>query len=233
MSLDTVARRAGAVMIDRDGARVPAHYGSAAGELAVCMRAVGIADRSDLGKLVVTGEPAPLAELLLHVAGVSLAATGAVAQCAGAWWCAAGGDRVIVLCEPARRAHLLDLLRATARRRPSLRVEDVTTRLSAIAVVGRSTRRVLAELGALGPAGDPRRVPPFASVRIAGADVSVLLQSDESVLLLVPATDADGVWHAVERAGRPFVMGCVGLEALERFTLLGLSSRRCAPSART
>jgi glycine cleavage system aminomethyltransferase T len=170
---------------------------------------------------------------LLHVAGVSLAATGAVAECAGAWWCAAAADRAIVLCEPARRAHLLDLLRATARRRPSLRVNDVTTQLSAIAVVGRSTRRVLAQLGALGAAGDPRCVPPFGGLRIAGADVSVLLQSDESALLLAAATDADRVWHAVERAGRPFVMGCVGLEALERFTLVAVSSRRCVPSART
>jgi glycine cleavage system aminomethyltransferase T len=233
VSLDTVVRRAGAVMVERDGGSVAAHYGSAAGELAVCMRAVGIADRSDLGKLIVSGEPEPLAELLLQVAGVSLAAPGAVAERGGAWWCAAGGGRALVLCDPARRAHLLDLLRAAARRRPSLRLDDVTAQMSAIAVVGRSTRRVLAELGALGPAGDPRRVPPFGSVRIAGAGVSVLLQSDESVLLLVPAPDADRVWHAVERAGRPFVMGCVGLEALERFTLVALSSRRCAPPART
>jgi glycine cleavage system aminomethyltransferase T len=233
VSLDTVARRAGAVMIDRNGARVPAHYGSPAGELAVCVRAVGIADRSDLGKLAVTGEPELLADLLLHVAGVSLAATGAVAHRAGAWWCAAAADRAIVLCEPARRAHLLDLLRATARRRPALRVDDLTTELSAIAVVGRAATRVLAELGALGPADDPRSVPPFGSLRIAGADVSVLLQSDESALLLVPAMHADRVWHAVERAGRPFVMGCVGIEALERFTLVAVSSRRCVPPTRT
>lgn len=224
MSLDTVARRAGAVM--RRDSLVPSHYGSAAGELAVCVHAVGIADRSDLGKLVVNGEPGLVADLLLHVAGVSLAATGAVAERAGAWWCAAAADRVIVLCEPARRAKLLDLLRATARRRPSLRVDDVTTQLSAIGVVGRSTTRVLAGLGALGPAGDPRSVPPFGGLRIAGTDARALLQSDQSAVLLVPAADADRVWHAVERAGRPFGMACVGIEALERFTLVAVSSRR-------
>jgi glycine cleavage system aminomethyltransferase T len=138
----------------------------------------------------------------------------------GGWWCAAAADRVIVLCEPERRAKLLDLLRATARRRPSLRVDDVTTQLSAIAVVGRSTMRVLLGLGALGPGSDPRTVAPFTGLRIAGADVSVLLQSDRSALLLVGAADGDRVWHAVERAGRPFGMGCVGLEALERFALV-------------
>jgi glycine cleavage system aminomethyltransferase T len=220
MRLDTVVRRAGAVMIDRDGCCVPAHYGSAAGELAVCMRAVGIADRSDLGKLVVNGDPERVADLLAHVAGVSLAAPGAVADCAGAWWCAAAPDRVIVLCEPARRVKLLDLLRTGARRLPSVRVDDVTPQLSAIAVVGRSATRVLAAVGALGPARDPRCVAPFSQLRVAGADVSLLLQSDRSAVVLVAAADADRVWHALERAGGPFSMGCVGLEALERLALV-------------
>ena len=37
---------------------------------------------------------------------------------------------------------------------------------------------------------------------------------------MTEAADADLVWHAVEQAGRPFGMGYVGTEALERFALL-------------
>ena len=45
--LETVARNHGAAMASRHGRRVPAHFGSVGAEEAVCLRAVGMADRSD------------------------------------------------------------------------------------------------------------------------------------------------------------------------------------------
>jgi glycine cleavage system aminomethyltransferase T len=217
--LDAVARRAGAVTVERQGARIPAHYGSAAGELAVCLRAVGIADRSDLGKLVVTGRPEGVAELVRRAAGSTLAVTG-VAAAGGAWWCAAAPDRLLVLTEPAKRLRTLELLRAAARPLGGVRVADASTALSAIAVLGRHSLTVLAALEALGAEAEPRSVPPVAEVRLAGADVVVLLQSDRRALLVLDAVDADRVWRAVEEAGRPFGISYVGIEAVERFSLL-------------
>jgi glycine cleavage system aminomethyltransferase T len=223
--LETIVRRAGGVLSASSGSGVAAHYGSSAGELAVCLRAVGIADRSDLGKLVVTGRPEAVADLVRRVAGVALLPAG-VGTSAGAWWCAAGPDRVLVLCEATRRARLFGVLRTTARPLGDVRVEDVTAALSVIAVLGRRASGVLSALGALGLHDDPRSAPPFARVRIAGEDVSVLLQSDRRALLVMARGSADRTWHAIEHAGRPYGISCVGLEAVERFWLVDRSARR-------
>jgi len=72
-SLDSVARRAGAIT---NGFDVPAHYGSPAGELAVCLRAVGLGDRSDLGKLLLDGGPSAIAGVVRRMTGVSLVPRG-------------------------------------------------------------------------------------------------------------------------------------------------------------
>ena len=220
--LETIVRRAGGVLGASSGGGVAAHYGSPAGELAVCLRSVGIADRSDLGKLVVTGRPDAVADLVRRVAGAALLPAG-VATSARAWWCAAGPDRVLVLCEATRRARLFGVLRTTARPLGDVRVEDATAALSVIAVLGRRAGEVLA---ALGLHDDPRSAPPFGRVRIAGEDVSVLLQSDRRALLVMARDSADRTWHAVEHAGRPYGISCVGLEAVERFSLVDRTARR-------
>ncbi len=206
-------------MVDRDGAKVPAHYGSPAGELAVCVRMVGLADRSDLGKLVMTGRAAGVTEIVRQVTGVSLPVAG-VAASAGTWWCAASPGQVMALCEPGRRARLLDVLRPQVRRLPGVEVADGTTLWAAIALVGPRMTTVLSQLGALGSDGDPRWARPFDSARIAGADVHLLLQSDRRALLLVESAAADHVWRTIENVGRPLGLSCVGTEAVERFSLL-------------
>jgi len=217
--LDTIMRRAGAVVNESNGATVAAHYGSPAGEVAVCVRMVGLADRSDVGKLVVTGRPVSVAGLIRRLIGESLAPAGVSFTAAG-YWCAASAERVIVICESARRAHLLDVLRAEARRLPGVDVTDRSAELSAIALLGRHTMSVLAALGALGPGGDPRSAPPFGRASVGGADVHVLLQSDRRALILTEPEDADRVWRAAEEAGQPFGLSPVGSEAVQRFTLL-------------
>jgi len=118
------------------------------------------------------------------------------------------------------------VLRAAARPLAGVRVEDASAALAAIAVVGRRAVDVLAALGALGPDDDLRSAPPFGGVRLAGADVSVLLESDRRALLVTDTADADRVWRAVEEAGRGFGISCVGLDAVERFALLDRTAVR-------
>ena len=55
--LETVACNHGAVMAERQGRRVPAHFGSAAAEETVCLRGVGMSDRSDRATFEVRGRP--------------------------------------------------------------------------------------------------------------------------------------------------------------------------------
>lgn len=204
--LEPLTRRAGVVLVDRDGTPVASHYGSPAGELAVCVRRVGIADRSDLGKLVVGGDRATVAELV----------DGHAAS--GNWWCLEAPSRFVVLCEPQRRTRLRELLSAQARHLPGVEIVDATAAWCAIALVGRHALGVLRALGAL-DGGDPRQTPPQPA-RIGGAAVHVLMQSDRRALLLVDQLQAAAVWHATEAAGRPFGLSCVGSQAVARYTLL-------------
>jgi glycine cleavage system aminomethyltransferase T len=209
-ALETVTRRAGAVC---NGAGIAAHYGSPAGELAVCVQAVGLADRSALTKLEITGQEDALAELVHRATGESIAPRGYV-RSGGAWWCAASPDRIVVVAEPNGEP-LADSVRAIAP--PGVEVTDRSAAWSAIGLVGRATLHVLA---ALGVTANPRLAPPFGPVCIADVRGELLLQSDRRAVVLVDADAAAAVWRAIDDAGRPYGMSCVGGEAVSRFELL-------------
>ena len=53
--LEAILRGSGATMLYEAGVTFANDFGSVAGEVAVCLRAVGIADRSDLVKLDISG----------------------------------------------------------------------------------------------------------------------------------------------------------------------------------
>jgi glycine cleavage system aminomethyltransferase T len=210
---------AGAVFSRRDDRDVAVHYGSPAGELAVCVSAVGLVDRSDLSKLVIEASPSQLAHLTERLAGGTVAPGGAL-QAAGAWWCGEAPDRIAVLCEP----HLASRVRARvhdhAVRYASLSVHDRSAAWSAIELIGPAASTVLRALGAYGEAGDPRLVSPFTRGTVAGHEVHWLLESGRRALLLAPAAAAAAVWQAIERVGRPAGISCVGLEAASRYALI-------------
>ena len=127
--------RAGAVFARRRGRPVAVSYGSAAGELAACLRAVGMADSSQLTKLELCGPARPLGELVRLATGGTLA-PGGVLEAGGTWWCGADGpsrtfttQRVFVLGEPELGERLRALLRARAARLPGLAVRRPQPRL--------------------------------------------------------------------------------------------------------
>ncbi|MBV8216845.1 MAG: hypothetical protein JO325_00150 [Solirubrobacterales bacterium] len=218
-SLDVVLRRAGAVVATRGGRPVAMNFGSAAAELAVCVRAVGLVDRSELWKLVLEAPPAQLAALTSRIAGDAVS-PGGVVSAGGAWWCGDPRGRVIVLSDPDAGARLRDRLRVDARRFAGIAVHDASDELAAIAVLGRGASEVLRALGAYGEAGDPRGVAPFSHGLVAGVPTSWLHQSDRRALALVPREHAGEAWLEIERAGRPFGISCVGYEAACRYALL-------------
>ena len=218
-SLDVVLRRAGAVLATRDGRPVAMNFGSAAAELAVCVRAVGLVDRSELSKLVVEAPPTKLAALTSRLAGDSLSPGGVLAA-GSALWCGDAPGRVIVLSDPDAGARLRERLHVDSRRFAGITVRDASAELAAIAVLGRNASEVLRALGAYGEAGDPRGVAPFTHGLLAGAPTSWLLQSDRQALALVPREHAGEAWLSIERAGRPFGISCVGYDAACRYALL-------------
>jgi glycine cleavage system aminomethyltransferase T len=215
------------VFANRAGRAAAIHYGSAAGELAVCVSAVGLVDRSDLTTLALQAPSAQLAALTSRLAGGEVAPGGAL-DAAGAWWCGAAPDTVVVVCESGVGRRLVERLRVQAAHQVALRVLAVD--FSAIGLLGPEAAGLLRALGVYGSRGDPRRVAPFGRGTIAGSEVWWLLESDRSAIMLAPSEQAGRVWRAIESAGRPFGLSCVGQEAAGRYALLERThSRATAP----
>jgi hypothetical protein len=203
----------------RHGRLVAAHYGSAAGELAVCVRAVGVVERADLAVLSLGGTPEHLADVATRLAGHPIAPGGA-AEIRGAWWCGAAPGELLLMAGAPTIARLREALRADAFRSARFALLDRTATFATLGIVGRRAGALLAALGAYGPGGDPRAVAPFRSGRLASAEVRWLLQSDRAALVLVPRDRADACRRAIDAAGRPLGLGAIGHDALERFALL-------------
>jgi glycine cleavage system aminomethyltransferase T len=195
------------------------NFGSAAAELAVCVRAVGLVDHSELSKLVLEAPPAQLDLVMSRLVGDTVA-PGGVLFAAGAWWCGDAPGRVVALSDPGTGGRLLARLHSQAPQHVTTSVRDVSDELAAIGLLGRNAGRVLHALGVYGEAGDPRAVAPFARGWVDRYPASWLLQSDRRALALVSREDAGEAWLAIERAGRPFGISCVGHEAASRYALL-------------
>jgi glycine cleavage system aminomethyltransferase T len=217
LALDVVLRRAGAVVGTRDGRPTAVHFGSAAAELSVCVRTVGLVDRSELSTLLLEAPAAQLSALVTRLAGATVSPGGLLSG-AGAWWCGETPDRVMVVCDPRMASRLVDSLHAAAARH--IAVRDLSDRLAAVALLGPGTGKVLSALGAYGSSGDPRDARPFARGSVGGVPAAWLLQSDRRAMALVPREQAGDAWLAIEQAGRPFGISCVGHEAACRYALM-------------
>jgi glycine cleavage system aminomethyltransferase T len=196
---------------------VAVHFGSAAAELAVCVRAVGLVNRSDLSTLALEAPPAQLAALIARLVGATVAPGGLVSS-GGAWWCGDAPDRMTVVCDPRTGGRLVEALHADAARHVAVR--DHSSERSVLALLGRNTSKVLSALGVYGQSRDPRKAKPFAPAPLEGIPVSWLLQSDHRAMALVDREQAGEAWQAIERVGRPFGISCVGHEAACRYAVM-------------
>ncbi len=183
------------------------------------MTAVGIADCSDLSKLVLDGPCADLRRLAAELADVAPAPGGAVLS-ERSWWCAPSSRRLIVLSPPTvggwLHARLIDRLSAGT----AISVADRSADWAAFAVLGHRAPHILATLGVYGESGDPRSAAPVAVRSVAGADTLWLLESDRKAVALTRRACAARIWQTIERAGRPFAICAVGNEAVARYALV-------------
>ena len=79
-----------------------------------------------------------------------------------------------------------------------------------------------------GPAGDPSETAPYTEVPIRGHRVCWLLEGPTCALASVDAENAGEVWQAIELAGRPHGISCVGLDSIDRYTMVERAKRRTA-----
>jgi glycine cleavage system aminomethyltransferase T len=130
--LETVARNHGAVMADRNGRRLPAHFGSAAAEETVCLRGVGMSDRFDRSTLEVSGAPSDVERALIALGEL-------------AWYSFVAADRAVARTEDAAAclAALAEL---------PVRVHDRTELYAAIGLIGPRAHELL-EAVDLNPTG--------------------------------------------------------------------------------
>lgn len=203
----------------RSGSEVVLNYGSAPGELAVCLRHVGLIERSDLTTVRVSAPEATLDIATSDLTGSSLSVGGAV-QLADAWWCRPATDRLLVMAQSSAAARAAGLLRALGTRRPALAVELRPDGDVLLGVVGLLTPALLRRLGLHGPSSDPRSGPPCTVSSLGPVEATWLLESDVSAIAAVPQPWADGARRAILRAGQELELGRVGHEAFEQYQLV-------------
>jgi glycine cleavage system aminomethyltransferase T len=214
--LEEQALHAGATTTERGGIRVAAHYGSSAGELSACLRAVGLGDRSDLQIFALNGPPTVVQKVIESAAGVTLA-VGGVVRFRGARWCGAGLGRVFVIVDPYLTEQPLDAISLRVRLRANVTVTDVSDEWTAIAAVGARCEQLLVRMG-LGTSEAESR-SPFARVKIAGGQAFLLRESPCQALILARPRAVPDIWRELESDGHDLDLSVVGIEALERFAL--------------
>lgn len=187
-----------------------AHYGSAAAEIAVCTKAVGLVERSELRVLEVAGAAGPLEQALGAAMPDAVPRAGHAHCVADTWCCRVVADRALV----AGSAGAVDRWRQVVSRVAATTGIAVGARTlseaEALSIVGPKSQAVLA--ASLLPAGlEPGRV---GDGQLAGSPVAVVCEDLEHYLLLFPQGCPDAALDALGAAGRPVGLARVGHEAL-------------------
>lgn len=213
-SLPYACLAAGAVLHDRGGHTVIAHYGSVPGEIAVCMTSVGLADHSDYGVFELRGERGLLDGALIARLGDPPPATGTGRRLRGVWYVRLHARPTLLVGPHAALASTLVLGRE--RDRSDLPLRDIGASLAIVGIIGPRAARLLAAAGLPGEL-------PIGAIGADAADrriVAILRESQRRFLALVRAEAADAFWARLLSAGELLGAAFVGHDAL---TLLNAS----------
>jgi hypothetical protein len=179
-------RKAGGVMVMRDGHAVAAHFGSTATEVAVCVKRVGLAVRSDLAAIELQSAESWL--------GHPVPSQGRARRIAGTWYCRVASDRVVVVGPHSAIAG------------------DQPDSKTVLTLVGPRVSRVLADVGLQ----NDLDVESLRLGWFADSPTLLLRESADRYLLVVDAEQAGQAWRELLDAGRSLGLSMVGTEALER-----------------
>jgi glycine cleavage system aminomethyltransferase T len=203
------------MLAERDGHTVAVHYGSVPGEIAVCMKSVGLADRSDLGTLELRAASSLLDRALADRLGDPPPASSTARRLRQVWFLRLDARRTLLVGPHAALASGPMLGKGADR--ADLSCRDIGAHVAMISVVGPRAGRLLAAAGmpddlAIGAIG---RDPQDPSV------MAILRESQRRILVLVKAAAADAAWSRLLAAGEPLGAAFVGYEALK---LLGAAA---------
>jgi sarcosine oxidase gamma subunit len=205
-------RLAGGVMSQREGHAVAAHFGSAATELAVCVKRVGLAVRSDLDALEIAGSEPWLTHFLEEALGDRAPDIGEAVPTAGSWCCRVASDRAIVIGPWSAAARWAGIVRHALVTGAAVDCTDRSDSATALTLVGPRAARLLDDAGLEPdlPVGGVREV------WFAGCSVLVLREAADRFLLVLDADRAVDAWQELFDVGRALGLSMVGAEALER-----------------
>jgi glycine cleavage system aminomethyltransferase T len=205
-------RLAGGVMMVREGHAVAANFGSAATELAVCVKRVGLAVRSDLDALEIVGSEPWLTHFLGDALGAAPPAPGAAVRAAGSWCCRVAPDRAIVIGPWSAAARWAGIVRHAIVTGAAVDCTDRSDSATALTLVGPRAAQLLADAG-LEPG------LPVGGVReswFAAVPALLLRETGERFLLVLDSDSAVDAWQELFDVGRTLGLSMVGAEALER-----------------
>jgi glycine cleavage system aminomethyltransferase T len=202
----------GAKVVDRDGRSVTAHYGSAATEVAVCRKSVGLAVRTELRILEVCGREPWLERLLSRALGGRVPAVGSAAIAAGTWCCRVDERRALVIGPSGAVERWRRVAREAVIGGSPIAAADLTDAWAALSLIGPKASRLLAMAGVEGDLA-PGEV---RSVVLEGAPALVLRAGADHWLALIDADAAPEACHALLEAGRTVGLSLVGCEAVGR-----------------
>jgi glycine cleavage system aminomethyltransferase T len=203
--------RAGGVLVVRDGHPVAANFGSAATELAVCVKRVGLAIRSDLDTLELAGPEPWVAHFLADALDGRVPGPGEAIRTAGTWCCRVAPDRAVIVGSWSATARWTRFVREAVAHGAPLGATDRCEDASAMTLVGPRAERMLDDAGlpALAVGG-------VAECWFAGGPALLLRETAERFLLVVDADQAVDAWQGLFEAGRTLGLSMVGAEALDR-----------------
>jgi glycine cleavage system aminomethyltransferase T len=204
-------RRAGGVMVLREGRPVAANFGSAATELAVCVKRVGLAVRSDLDTLELAGSEPWLAHFLAEALHGRAPSPGEAVRAAGTWCCRVAPDRAVVVGPWSAAARWTRFVREAIVTGAAIGCTDRSEAASALTLVGPRAGRLLHDAG----------LPDVAIAGVceswfAGGPVLLLRETADRFLLVVDSERAVDAWQELCEVGRALGLSMVGTEALER-----------------
>jgi heterotetrameric sarcosine oxidase gamma subunit len=205
-------RLAGGVMIVREGHAVAANFGSAATELAVCVKRVGLAVRSDLDALEIAGPEPWLIHFLGGALGASPPAPGAAVCAAGSWCCRVAPDRAIVIGPWSAAARWAGIVRHAMVTGAAVDCIDRSGSATALTLVGPRAAQLLNDAGL----EFDLVVGGVRETWFAGAPTLLLRETGDRFLLVLDADSALDAWQELFEVGRALGLSMVGAEALER-----------------
>ena len=219
LPLTDLHRRAGGVLDERDGWLVPRHYGAPDAEYRVLRESVGLADRSELGKVEVTGRDR--ASFLHGMLTNDVKGLAPGQGCPAAFLDAHGKVTALLAVYALEDRLWLELAPATTEKfletidhfliSEKAYLEAADAAFAVFSLQGPQARALLETAG-----GAALELAPYAhtAVELGGQPARAMARPDgpaPGYHLWIPAAAAEGAWQALVVAGaRP-----VGADALE------------------